>query len=224
MLGAGREQAWANKIAISAYTLRKHVPAICTFPIDHKPRKRTVIHNRQPPEPMEPHVKAGIFVSLATTLLISYSTIAPATAGDAETLASRLVGTWQVIEVVDTDPAGKVSHPYGEHPTGYIVYDPTGHLHVQLMRTPATRPFAAGDDSKGTDQEVRAAYDGYVAYFGTYQVIEAQSKVIHRVEGSLMPSYTGTDQPRPIKIVGDELIIGGTIPEGSYLRRFRRVK
>jgi hypothetical protein len=173
---------------------------------------------------MEPHVKAGIFVSLVATLLLGWMTAGPAKAAGPETLASRLVGTWQVLEVVDTDTAGKVSHPYGEHPKGYIVYDPTGHLHVQLMRTPVTPPFAAGDDSQGTDQEVRAAYDGYVAYFGTYQVIEAQSKVIHRVEGSLMPSYTGTDQPRPIKIVGDELIIGGTIPEGKYLRRFRRVK
>lgn len=169
-------------------------------------------------------MKAGIFVALAATLLIGYSTTVPAEAGDPETLASRLVGTWQVVEVVDTDPAGKVSYPYGEHPKGYIAYDPTGHLHVQLMRTPATPPFTAGDDSKGTDQEVRAAYDGYVAYFGTYQVDEAQSKVIHRVEGSLMPSYTGTDQPRPIKIVGDELIIEGTVPEGRFLRRFRRVK
>jgi hypothetical protein len=174
---------------------------------------------------MEPHVKAGNVVSLVATLLIGCSLTASAASADrAETLASRLVGTWQVMEVVDTDAAGKASYPYGEHPTGYIVYDPTGHLHVQLMRTPATPPFATGDDTKGTDQEVRAAYDGYVAYFGTYKVDEAQSKVIHRVEGSLMPSYTGTDQPRPIKIVGDELIIGGKIPEGSYLRRLRRVK
>ena len=174
---------------------------------------------------MEPSVKTGILVSLVATLLIGCSFDASAASTDRpETLASRLVGTWQVVEVVDTDPAGKVSHPYGEHPTGYIVYDATGHLHVQLMRTPATPPFAAGDDTKGTDQEVRAAYDGYVAYFGTYEVDEAQSNVIHRVQGSLMPSYTGTDQPRPIKITGDNLIIEGTIPEGHFLRRFRRVR
>jgi hypothetical protein len=170
-------------------------------------------------------MKAGSFVSVATALLIGgLITGSIATAGDAETLASRLVGTWQVMEIVDTDAAGKVSYPYGEHPKGYIVYDETGHLHVQVMRTPATPPFASGDDSRGTDQEVRTAYDGYVAYFGTYEVDAAQSKVIHRVEGSLMPSYTGTDQPRPIKFVGDDLVIEGTIPEGRFLRRFRRVK
>lgn len=171
-------------------------------------------------------MKASIVVSLLAALLIGCPTASTAAKVDnPETLASRLVGTWQVMEIVDTDPAGKVSYPYGEHPAGYIVYDATGHLHVQAMRTPATPRFAAGDDAKGTDQEVRAAYDGYVAYFGTYEVDEAQSKVIHRVQGSLMPSYTGTDQPRPIKIVGDDLIIEGTTPEGHhFLRRFRRVK
>jgi hypothetical protein len=70
---------------------------------------------------------------------------------------------------------------------------------------PARPPFAAGDDDKGTDAEVRADYDGYVAYFGTYRVDEANSVVTHVVEGSLKPSYTGTDQPRPFKLDGDVL-------------------
>lgn len=169
-------------------------------------------------------MKAGILFLALTGLSIGCAVAAqPAVKGDAEPLRSRLVGTWQVMEVVDTDPAGKIQHPYGERPTGYIVYDPTGHLHVQLMRTPATTPFAEGDQ-KGSDREVRAAYDGYVAYFGTYRVDEAQSRVIHEVQGSLMPSYTGTDQPRPFKLSGDELIIEGKTQEGGFYRRFRRVK
>lgn len=169
-------------------------------------------------------MKTAIFVSIVATLLIGCATANPSTkTGSAGTLASRLVGTWQVLELVDTDPAGKVSHPYGQHPVGYIVYDATGHLHVQVMRTPATPPFAAGDEH-GTDREIRAAYDGYVAYFGTYEVDEAQGKVVHRVQGSLMPSYTGTDQPRPIRIVGNELIIEGSTPAGRFHRRLRRVE
>ena len=169
-------------------------------------------------------MKVGIFVSIAASLLIGCATTVPSVAkGGAGSLSSRLVGTWQVMEMVDTDPAGNSQHPYGEHPMGYIVYDATGHMHVQVMRTPATPPFVAGDQ-KGSEQEVRAAYDGYVAYFGTYRVDEAQSKVIHQVQGSLMPSYTGTDQPRPIKLVGDELIIEGNTPDGGFYRRLRRVK
>lgn len=155
-------------------------------------------------------------------VLLCVSLAQPLRAADSP---ASLAGTWKVERVTDTDIAtGKVVHPYGEHPKGYIAYDPTGHLHVQLMRTPATRPFASGDDAKGTDAEVRAAYDGYVAYFGTYEVDTDKGIVVHRVEGSLMPSYTGTDQPRPFRIEGDVLTIEGDAEGIHFLRQFRRVR
>jgi hypothetical protein len=140
-------------------------------------------------------------------------------------LADKFVGTWRLVHFVDTDASGRVTYPYGEKPIGYFVYDPTGHLSVQIMRMPATPPFASGHDDKGTDKEVRAAYDGYVAYFGTYRVDEAKSVVTHVVEGSLKPSFTGTDQPRPFKLEGDVLIIKIHQEDGSsYLRELHRVK
>jgi hypothetical protein len=135
-----------------------------------------------------------------------------------------LVGTWRVERIIDTDVAGKVSYPYGEHPKGYVVYDSIGHVHVQVMRTPAAKPFASGDDAKGTNDEVRAAYQGYAAYFGTYRVDLKKGLVVHQVEGSLMPSYTGTDQPRPFRIDHDVLTIEGNDSTGvHFLRQLRRV-
>jgi hypothetical protein len=104
-------------------------------------------------------------------------------AGAADTGAS-LVGTWRIEEIRDTDASGKVSHPYGDSPKGYIVYDPAGHMHVQVMRTLAPRPFASGNDADGTDAEIRAAYSGYVAYFGTYHVDARTGTVVHRVEAA----------------------------------------
>jgi hypothetical protein len=126
----------------------------------------------------------------------------PSSVAFAGGLADKLVGTWRIVRFVDTDPSGKVTYL-----RGYIVYDPTGHLSVQIMRMLAQPTFAAGDDDKGTDAKVRAVYDGFVAYFGTYRVDEANSVVTHVVEGSLKPSYTGTEQPRPFKLDGDVLII-----------------
>lgn len=137
---------------------------------------------------------------------------------------SPLVGTWRVEEIRDTDAAGNVTYPYGERPAGYIVYDSTGHMHVQVMRTPATPPFASGNDADGTAAEIRAVYLGYVAYFGTYHVDAHKGTVMHRVEGSLMPSYTATDQPRPFAVRGDELVIEGDSDGVHFLRRLRRVK
>jgi hypothetical protein len=135
-----------------------------------------------------------------------------------------LAGTWRIERFTDTDAAGKTSYPYGEHPKGYIVYDASGHVHVQIMRMPATAPFASGDDAKGTNEEVRAAYRGYVAYFGTYRIDAQKGLVVHRIEGSLMPSYLGTDQPRPFRIEGDVLTIEGDGGGVHFLRQLRRVR
>ena len=168
-------------------------------------------------------MKAGVIASLIGVFLAGCSTFAPARHTVDGSLASSLVGTWEVLELVDTDASGRITYPYGKQPRGYIVYDPTGHVHIQVMRMPATLRFAAGD-ANGTDREVRNAYEGYVAYFGTYDVDEPRSQVIHHVQGSLMPSYTDTDQPRPVKVRGDELVIEGTTPEGRFYRRLRRVK
>jgi hypothetical protein len=151
--------------------------------------------------------------------------VPPSSVAFAAGLAEKLVGTWRIVRFIDTDARGKVTYLFGENPRGYIVYDPTGHLSVQIMRMPARPSFAVGDDDKGTDAEVRAAYDGYVAYFGTYRVDEANSVVTHVVEGSLKPSYTGTDQPRPFKLDGDVLVIQGRDKDGSsYVRELHRVK
>jgi hypothetical protein len=142
----------------------------------------------------------------------------------ASDLKDQLVGTWRLVRYFDTDASGKRTYPFGDKPIGYLVYDSTGHMSAQVMRTPPPR-FASGDDAKGTDAEVRAAYDGFVAYFGTYRVDEAKSVVTHVVEGSLRPSYVGTDQPRPVELRDDALIIQGRSADGSaYFREFRRVK
>jgi hypothetical protein len=164
----------------------------------------------------------GPAAAIVLLLLAGLSPGGPVRAAEGD--AASLVGTWRIEKITDTDASGRVHHPYGERPKGYIVYDPTGHVHVQIMRTPPTPPFASGDDAKGTDAEVRAAYQGYVAYFGTYSVDARNGTLVHHVEGSLMPSYTATDQPRPFVIRGDELRIEGDSDGIHFLRQLRRVK
>lgn len=114
-------------------------------------------------------MKSSLLALPAGVLAIAVGSLCTITAGRAEAgtsqtsrgrAAARLVGTWRLVKYVNTDPSGKVSHPYGTAPAGYFVYDPTGHLSIQILRTPATRPFASGDDDKGTDAEIRGAFDG----------------------------------------------------------------
>ncbi|GEM_PF-6774270 len=44
---------------------------------------------------------------------------------------------------------------------------------VQIMRS--DRPaFASGERLEGTQEEIKAAFEGYFAYYGTYEVNEAE--------------------------------------------------
>ena len=147
-------------------------------------------------------------------------------AGSASTnLRRQLVGTWRLVTFEDrkdkNDPNSEWIYPHGKNPKGYIIYDETGHVTIQIMRTPPPSKFASGKDDRPTPEEAQAAYDGYVAYFGTYSVDEARHIVIHHVEGSLRPSYIGTDQERPFELSGDRLIIGD---QKTWRRDLERVK
>jgi hypothetical protein len=115
---------------------------------------------------------------------------------------------WRVAKFCVEDSTGRLSEPYGQDPIGYFIYTPSGHLAIQLMRTPLVRPFAGGDDWP-TDAERRGLLDAYMAYFGTYAVT-SDSTVVHRVEAGTLPSYIGTNQPRVYRIRGDTLTIGGS--------------
>ena len=90
---------------------------------------------------------------------------------------------------------GRVSRPYGDEPGGLLMYDGQGSFSGQIMAR--ERPgFATGNLLKGSDAEVRSAFEGYVAYYGSYAVDEAEGLMIHQVEGSFFPNWIGERQTR----------------------------
>ena len=120
----------------------------------------------------------------------------------------KLVGIWRVVRFCDNDDVtGHLYDPLGPKPTGYFVYSRTGQLLIQVMRTPAIKPFAAGD-LRPTDAERKELFDAYFGYFGTY-TITSDSTVVHHVRGGTSPSFIGSDQRRVYRIRGDTLTIGG---------------
>ena len=110
-------------------------------------------------------------------------------------LADRFTGTWRLLACEGRWSDGRVSHPYGENPEGRLVYDGRGSFAGQIMAV--ERPaFATGNLLKGSDAEVRVAFEGYVAYYGSYSVDETQALMIHQVEGSFFPNWVGEQQIR----------------------------
>jgi hypothetical protein len=111
-------------------------------------------------------------------------------------LARRLVGSWELVSYVLTDPesGGAVDHPLGEDARGLIIYTDDGHMSVQIgaSRRP---PYTDGDIHGGTTEERARAAHGYLAYAGTYAVID-DSIVEHHVTYSLAPNWEATTVAR----------------------------
>jgi hypothetical protein len=72
--------------------------------------------------------------------------------------------------------------------SGLLVYDGGGNMSAHVMRN--DRPFfAAKDPARGTDAEVRAAFEDYASYFGTYTIDQARQTVTHQVRGARYPNW-----------------------------------
>jgi hypothetical protein len=120
----------------------------------------------------------------------------------------KFVGTWKLVSIEERDANGRLVTPldFGPEPIGILVYDATGHMSVNMMRR--GRPRLASDEQHlVTPEEAKAAFIGYVAYFGTYTIDEGAGLVIHDVEGSLVPNMEGSEQRRQFTISGDTLVL-----------------
>jgi hypothetical protein len=121
-------------------------------------------------------------------------------------LIDQLVGRWRLLSCEASGPNGELDYPYGLKPVGVIAYERDGSMAVQVMGDRRTR-FSNLDKSSGTAEETRTAFLSYEAYFGTYQVDERASSVIHRVEAALFPNWMGTEQRRCATISGSRLTL-----------------
>ena len=128
----------------------------------------------------------------------------------------RLVGNWTLVSYITENPDGSIGKPYGDA-VGRLSYDEFGHMAGQVMRP---NRMAVSPAQWGA-QEVRSAYAGYIAYFGTYEVNEAQDIVVHHVHGALNPNWVGGNQVRQMQFDGDLLVLSTDVPKGGALVRHK---
>jgi len=134
-----------------------------------------------------------------------------------ENVQKQLVGTWKLISAEDTNDQGQwVPYTFGNPPSGYFIYDDTGHASIQIMTTP---PQQIAKPDSPTPPEALAIFNAYIAYYGTYTV-DAKNITV-QVEGAWDPSQVGTPQARPYELSGDTLIIGDQV---TYKRTLQRMK
>src|SRR5262245_19720832 len=116
------------------------------------------------------------------------------------------IGTWHLVSCESRDESGEVQYPLGRDAVGQLMYDAEGNMSASLAQGNVP-PFASDDLSSGTDAEVRAAFNGFFAYFGRYSVDPAQGTVTHHIRGASFPNWTGVEHVRHFRADGRRLIL-----------------
>ena len=109
------------------------------------------------------------------------------------------------------------SESYGEYDTGYIIYAPSGHMAVHLMR-PGHVPYL---DERPTAEEALRGTRTYASYFGPFSVHEDERYLVHHRIGHTNPGQSGTDAQRFYEFTDTHLMLSrpiGTDDQGRELR------
>lgn len=123
----------------------------------------------------------------------------------------EITGTWRLVAWRRYSADGTFFHPFGDRPDGILVYTPDGFMAVQMVR--ADRPTLDTDNAIGGTVEERAgAYSTCLSYFGRYRI--GGDHVVHLLDGSLFPNWSGTAQVRPFRLDDGDLVLEVRDPSG----------
>ena len=114
----------------------------------------------------------------------------------------RLFGAYRVESISRQTTAGEAIE-VDQYETAYILYTPSGHMSVHLMR-PGRMPYA-GDEP--TAEEALATTLSYGSYFGPFSVNEEESYLVHHRIGNEDPGQSGTDAQRFYELTDTHLTL-----------------
>jgi hypothetical protein len=151
---------------------------------------------------------------LSAAALFAMGLLASPASPAAETLRDSLVGTWRLVAATQrlADGSTRPDPQPGPHGVGYIMYAATGHVCVVIANP--DRP-AWKTPSAPSDAEVRSAFQGLVAYCGTFETDEKEGSVTHHIQADREPHVVGTDRKRLAAVTGARLVLRPTaLPPG----------
>jgi hypothetical protein len=114
----------------------------------------------------------------------------------------RLFGLYR-IESVTRQILGGESLTASQYETAFIIYAPSGHMSVHLMR-PGREPYAG---TRPTPEDALAAVQTYGSYFGPFSVHEDEGYLVHERIGNATPRQTYTDAQRFYELTDTHLTL-----------------
>ena len=119
---------------------------------------------------------------------------------------AQFAGSWKLVSSEMRTSSGAIHYPLGENCEGRMIFDELGNFSAQLMR-PDRPAFASDDLLRGTDAEIRTAYQGYVAFWSRITIDEEKQEATYEVEGSLFPNWLGHQNLRYYEFEGNRMIL-----------------
>ncbi len=116
--------------------------------------------------------------------------------------AVSLAGVWSLVRCDNVYPDGRRVELYGPDPQGRWIIDATGNYSMMIVRS-MRGTFAAGDKSKGTPDEYRAAALDFNAHFGHISV-EGMKLHVH-IDHASFSNWDGRDSTTSFTIRNNEL-------------------
>lgn len=125
-------------------------------------------------------------------------------------LPEQLIGVWRLVSATGLSEQSRTIALFGGNPIGRLIYGQQGTVSLQITASDVPL-FLSGDRLRGTEQEIRTAFENYNGYFGTYEVDVSSARVIHQIEGGSFPNWRNTNQIRYLKMA-DGLLYMQTTP------------
>ena len=116
----------------------------------------------------------------------------------------RFVGSWRLLSLKTVGDDKSEFFPFGENARGRIMYSESGHMSVVMMVADRVH-FLSEDIRQGTDDEKITAANTYLSYTGKYSIVDG--KVIHKIDASFFPNWTGIEQTRFYEFSGNTLTL-----------------
>jgi hypothetical protein len=163
---------------------------------------------------------------LAVTAVLLAGVELPSVASPPDSIAKQFLGTWRLVSTEQrlADGARRPNPLFGPNALGYLMYTET-HM-CAVLADPSRSRWTS--ERTPTEQEVRVAFNGFVAYCGPWEVDGSQGLVIHHVEIDKTPGIMGTLRKRYFTFSGDRLVLrlAPPLPEGvvEYSLTWERVK
>ncbi len=118
----------------------------------------------------------------------------------------QLVGIWKLVSYEFRLADGIVVRPMGRGVQGILIYDASGVMALHIM-DPERQKFASGDWLRGTPAEIQSAFEGTMAYYGTFEVNATTGTVVHHIEGSSFPNWVGVDREQSFELAAERLTL-----------------